>query len=284
MNLRENIILAIEGLTHNKMRALLTMLGIIIGIASVIAIASMGDAMSRSFSESLDKVGGKIIMAYVGQKNPEAMVSTTNSDLITDDMIANFKAHFPNDIKSVGVSVPVGSGTLDDLKHTEVKLTGANADYLSTQNLKIQSGRTLSAEDNTGGRQVILISNTLAQTFFGREDALGESLTVRTKNGNESFRVVGIYADPKSKDFASMMSVSFGRSSVSELFIPTSLAESLSGSNNTGYSTLNIIAYPSADSNALSQSISTWFGTKYYARNPDFTVKTENIDKYANES
>ncbi|MEG2642930.1 MAG: ABC transporter permease, partial [Eubacterium sp.] len=130
MNLRENIILAIEGLTHNKMRALLTMLGIIIGIASVIAIASMGDAMSRSFSESLNKVGGKIIMAYVGQKDPEAMVSTTNSDLITDDMIANFKAHFPNDIKSVGVSVPVGSGTLNDLKHTEVKLTGANEDYL----------------------------------------------------------------------------------------------------------------------------------------------------------
>ncbi|SDX79159.1 ABC transporter permease [Eubacterium barkeri] len=284
MNLRENIILAIEGLTHNKMRALLTMLGIIIGIASVIAIASMGDAMSRSFSESLNKVGGKIIMAYVGQKDPEAMVSTTNSDLITDDMIANFKAHFPNDIKSVGVSVPVGSGTLDDLKHTEVKLTGVNDDYLSTQNLKIQSGRTLSAEDNTGGRRVTLISNTLAQTFFGREDALGESLTVRTKNGNESFRVIGIYTDPKSEDSGSLMSVSFGNSSVPELFIPTSLAENLSGSNNTGYSTLNIIAYPSADSNALSQSISTWFGTKYYASNPDFTVKTENIDKYANES
>ena len=74
MNLRENIGLAINSLKNNKLRSILTMLGIIIGIASVIAIASIGSAISRSLSQSLQDIAGKSIDVSVEARNSEAAI------------------------------------------------------------------------------------------------------------------------------------------------------------------------------------------------------------------
>jgi len=278
MNLRENIILAVEGLQHNKMRALLTMLGIIIGIASVITIASVGSAVSRSFTVSLNKIGGKTIAAYVSQRDVDGNATMSGSDLITEDMVTQFRGRFANEIKSIGISSTVGTGTLDDLQKTQVKISGANGDNLAIQNQNLTAGRNLTSDDIVNERRVTVIPEALSQSYFGRDDAVGETLTLNYKDSVYRLKVVGVYT----KDTSSM-NMNSGGSNNPEIYLPVSLANILSGTTTQGYSSMTIIAYSEVDSDALSKSISSWFDNHYYSNNTDFTVKTENMDKFTGE-
>lgn len=96
--LLENISLAISGLRANKMRALLTMLGIIIGIGSVIGIVMVGDSMTNMMTSSLQEVGANNIQISIQQKASETginySVQTTEQDLISSDMIDQFMTSY----------------------------------------------------------------------------------------------------------------------------------------------------------------------------------------------
>ena len=106
MHLIENITLAVSGLRANKMRALLTMLGIIIGIASVIGIVMVGDSLSNSMSSSLQEMGANNIQIQVQQKASEYgmdyNISLQESDMISDEMLRQFEDRFQEDIKAIG--------------------------------------------------------------------------------------------------------------------------------------------------------------------------------------
>lgn len=284
MNLRENTLLALEGLRQNKMRALLTMLGIIIGIASVIAIASMGAALSRSFTESLNKVGGKMIQAYVDTKDINSAATPAEADLVSDEMVEAFKAHYTDSIKAVGTAISVGGATLDDLQKTQVKVTGANGDQLIVQNIEMRSGRNLTSDDLKGSRRVAVIPDTLSQVYFGTTESIGKAITLKAKNGSDTFRVVGVYKDPKLTADDSPVSISFTSSDKPEVFIPSSLASGLSGSDESRYRAMSIIAFSHVDAAALCEDITDWFSRQYYPASSDFNMHTENIDKYAGET
>ena len=92
MNLMENVRLAVAGLVANKMRALLTMLGIIIGIGSVIAISSVGSAMTNSVSSALETFGITNIEVYVSPRDNARSISMDSDDLMSDDMIEDRKS------------------------------------------------------------------------------------------------------------------------------------------------------------------------------------------------
>lgn len=91
MNLFENISLAVAGLISNKMRALLTMLGIIIGIGSVIAITSVGDAMTGVVSSSMESMGVNNVAIQVTPRDYTSSYTYTEDDLITDEMIEQYQ-------------------------------------------------------------------------------------------------------------------------------------------------------------------------------------------------
>ena len=110
MNLFENIRLALEGLRANKMRALLTMLGIIIGIASVMAISTLGSAMTGSVTKTMDKIGGKNIMVSLSPKNYDTQSTLQEDDLITQDELDAFRNTYADQIKAISFSTGMGSG------------------------------------------------------------------------------------------------------------------------------------------------------------------------------
>ena len=92
MNLFENISLAIAGLVSNKMRALLTMLGIIIGIGSVIAITSVGEHAGM-VSSSMESMGVNNVAIQVTPRDYTSSYTYTEDDLITDEMIERIKTN-----------------------------------------------------------------------------------------------------------------------------------------------------------------------------------------------
>ena len=92
----ENIRMAVEGLRANKIRAFLTMLGIIIGISSVIAIVSVGDALIGSVNDVFSKIGGNNIEVTVTSADADATLEMTDDLRIQDDTIEAFKARYPD--------------------------------------------------------------------------------------------------------------------------------------------------------------------------------------------
>jgi putative ABC transport system permease protein len=277
MNLRENILLAITSLKSNKMRSLLTMLGIIIGIGSVIAISSIGSAVSRSISSALNSMASKSVDVYVTPRDSDNG-SLAAEDMITQDMIAAFSKRFAGKIDDVAYSTSSVSGTVDDLKQTKVALTGANGGYLDYMQLNIVSGHRFTDVESASTRPVAVISKKLALKVFGHQNPIGQPMTVRTDAGSLTCTVVGVYKTG-SKDIVSAMN---GVSSET-VYIPPASANALMRTEDTGYSEIIVTLNQNADTEALSQQIKTWFNRHYYAANSDAKITTMNIEKQANE-
>ena len=265
MNLLENIKLALEGLRANKMRALLTMLGIIIGIASVIAITSLGDAMSNTLNETLSNVGGRNIQLYVMPKDVDGTYSNSDEDNITDEMIERFRQRYGDEIEGLEISNNVGAAkTVDVIPQQEMKITGANHDYFTVENVKIVQGRAISDRDVEGEKNVIVISSIMQKNLYGEgSDPIGKEIKVETTYGTESFYVVGVYQDPMEDATQSAMMVAMGGSGRSTAYIPYTTAKNITNDTTKGYSMIMLMASPNVSSTELATKAAAYFN-KFY--------------------
>ena len=148
MGLLDNIRMAFASLWANKMRAILTMLGIIIGIGSVIAIVTVGDSLTGSISDSMQSLGASNITVSLSQKSSDDSGGAVtmedvsirmfgpsrpaDEDLLTDGMIAEYREAFGDKVAAVSITESLGSGAVTQ-KDTSlnVTITGANLDYLT---------------------------------------------------------------------------------------------------------------------------------------------------------
>ena len=182
MLIGENILLALSGLLANKMRALLTMLGIIIGISSVIAIMSVGNSISSSVTSSMEDMGVNNITLGVSRKSTDDTVTSDgrvfagisrgsemeDGDYITDEMLEEMETAFADSVGSILLSESAGSGTAEDGNLTaNVNITGVNAAYLENEGLTLLAGRTLTGRDQEEGKRIVLISDRAADNLFG---------------------------------------------------------------------------------------------------------------------
>lgn len=210
MLIGENIMLALNGLLANKMRALLTMLGIIIGIGSVIAIMSVGNSISSSVSSSMEGMGVNNITLGVSQKSTSETSTADgrvfmgfsrgstmdDEDYITDEMLDAMKEEFAGSIREILLSESAGSGAAEDGNLTaNVTLTGVNTAYLENEDLTLLAGRTLTETDQTKTKRVVLVSDKLADSLFdGDYDAaVGSEVQVYVSNRYYSYAIVGVY-------------------------------------------------------------------------------------------
>ena len=178
MGLMENVRLAISSLKANKLRALLTMLGIIIGIASVITIVTIGDSLAASINSEMSGFGARNINMYLEQKNlitynenGEEIYSEyeapTEKDFVTDEIISDYKKKFADDLLAVPLSESAGSSTLLNGRiKVDIEVYAVNADYFKGENVKIISGRALTEKDNDELRAVTVVSDSFVDKYF----------------------------------------------------------------------------------------------------------------------
>ena len=151
----DNIRLAFSSLWANKMRALLTMLGIIIGIGSVIAIVTVGDSLSGSLTDSLQGFGINNITVSLQQKSSsdETRGGTTRmfgmsqpgqDDLISDAMLEEFTQAYGDQIYAISLTCSLGSGTVGTGEDTaSVSVSGVNSQYADANQITLSAGRFL---------------------------------------------------------------------------------------------------------------------------------------------
>ena len=277
MGIGESIRVSLEGLRANKMRSLLTMLGIIIGIAAVIGILTVGNGLTGSITGSMSSLGATNITVFLqekaggmgGMETILGVASPEEEDLITDEMLEALRQRYGEAVAGISVSASAGSGVARDGRlYANVSLTGINEEYLAVNNTDLLAGRTIRQEDLDGRRSVCVVSDRLVENLYqGDADAaLGDGVRVELNGEYQSFRIVGIY------EYDASMSISFSAEEdvTTSLYIPITTANHLTGSPE-GYSTVTVQASAGTDSAAMAQSIRE-FLSRYYANNEDYGV------------
>ncbi len=284
MILGENIRLAWEGLKANKMRALLTMLGIIIGIASVIGILTVGSGLSGSVSGSLGSLGATNITILLQERdldNPGMMHfggvnNIAVDDLITTEMVEALVNRFPEEIDGVSLSENAGSGQAKiGRSYANINLTGVNTDYFQVNSVTLLKGRVLFDRDVEGKRNVAVVSHKLVNNLYGGDTAaaLGQELIVYMGQEILAFNIVGVY-----KYEASVMgfSIASEKDLSTPIYIPVSTAKKVAGAEQ-GYSNFTLRASGSTNSIAFADRAEE-FMNRYYAGNPDYQIRAMSME------
>ena len=273
MGLGESVRLALEGLKANKMRAILTMLGIIIGIGAVIGILTVGNGLTGSMSG----LGATNITISLQEKGDRSygfmsMFSTANpddEDLITDEMLEALRVRYGTYITGISLSESAGSGRAKDGRlYANVSLSGVNGEYMDVNNIDLILGRWIRAEDINGRRSVCVVSDKLVNNMFGGNtgSALGSEVRVDLNGDIQIFRIVGVYE----YDASSAFSTASEKDISTSVYLPVSTAKHISGSGD-GYSRLTVQASASVDSAAMAETVRS-FLNRYYKNNDDYTV------------
>lgn len=298
----ENILLALHSFRANKMRALLTMLGIIIGIASVIGIVTIGDALTTSVSAELSSFGTNVISANVREKSTMSRgvgfvvggpgggggmgggvtirsggprTAPQSGDLISNEMIENLKAAYPDRITGVAVTASGGSGKVQEKNdYANVQVTGTNADYEQAGRITIEQGRYITAEDVKDVRSVCVVSDKLVANMFpGGEDPVGQTLKLFKTNSIELYTIVGVYKYETMNFGGADNSSDYDVSTT--FYIPVTTAQI--GQINKNFQNISIICTTDVDVISFSAELTSYF-ENIYSKNETWSVNVSNLE------
>lgn len=285
----ENIKLACSSLLANKMRALLTMLGIIIGIGSVIAIMTVSSSLSNAVSTSFQEMGANNVTVGIKQRSEQSTTSRSGLNfgssnksvsmeeeyLITDDMINSLKSEMKDKIDAIALSETVGSGTAKDgKKYANISLSGINEDYFAGKSVSLLAGRHIKQGDLTGTKNVIMVSDKVVENIFDGDnnEALGKKISISINNIYYSYYIVGVYEYEESS-----FSSSTDEDVTTSAYIPLTTAKKQARSDE-GYSQFTVVTNKSvSDVSDFADSIEAFF-TPYYMANEDYTVTTTTLE------
>lgn len=280
--LYENILLAISGLRANKMRTLLTMLGIIIGIGSVIGIVMVGDSMTNSMTSSLQEMGANTVQISLQQRESENGTSYSvymdEEDYINDEMIEAFLQDYGDVVESVSLQESMGSGRVTEgHRYANVSISGVNSGYQSANHLTMLGGRFIGDKDNKGVKNVAVVSDRLVNNMFGQgQNPLGKEIKVNCGKEQYTFTIIGVYQYEQNAMMAMMGAASSDADITTDLFIPIQTEWKLTGTIE-GYYYINVMTKQGTDSRALAQDFQDYFN-RFYTRNQDFQIMAISLD------
>ena len=191
MNFSQAILEAFESLTSNKLRSGLTVLGIVIGVAAVIAMLAVGTGAQDSITGSISGIGTNLLFVFSGGGRMGG-VSVRNPKPLTIQDAAAMSDPFA--APSVELVAPVlQSSFLISAagQTTTTNVSGVTPDYFSLRNYSVTEGQLITEENLLGRASVALIGPETADTLFGRHDGLiGETLSIE----GQPFRIIGVLA------------------------------------------------------------------------------------------
>lgn len=208
--------MALAALRANKMRSFLTMLGIIIGIGSVIAITSIGDTMRRMFSDIYKDVGVTQGYVYAGYW----LDDVRQSDYFTMEDLENYKEAFGDKIAYQDSSSSINGDIETRLTKKKFLFTGIDYNYIDVQPVTVKYGRYLNEGDVLARKPNCVMEASAAKELYGTEDAVGRTFRIPVYGDMTEFNIVGVYEKEESA-FQKMM-LGTG-DSTGQAFIPWTL-------------------------------------------------------------
>ncbi len=180
--------IALRALARNKMRSVLTMLGIIIGVAAVIAMVGVGQGAQRKVQEQIQSMGTNLLFISSGNVTSGGVRMGVNATktLVEDDMKAILR-----EVPTVAAAAP-GSGTQSQVvyenQNWSTRITGTEPAYVDIRSWPMASGSIFTQDDVNRAADVAVLGDTVKQNLFGTSDPVGQTIRI----GNLPFQVVGV--------------------------------------------------------------------------------------------
>jgi putative ABC transport system permease protein len=209
MNLTESLLTAFDSLMTNKMRAVLTMLGVIIGVAAVIALLSIGNGVSASIEGQIQAIGSNLITIVSDLDNSGGYQALSTEDV---EMLAD--PFYAPAVKAVAAGVQGAQQVLYGGRDTSVTVSGVTANYFGVRNLTLELGDGLMEDDLVTKARVAVLGSNVAQDLFPDDEfPIGKAVKIR----GVQYQVIGVLESKGGAGFTS---------EDDQVFIPLTTAQS----------------------------------------------------------
>ncbi|SHJ86775.1 putative ABC transport system permease protein [Clostridium amylolyticum] len=185
MTLLENFKMALDSIRSNKMRSFLTMLGIIIGISSVITILALGAGGKNTITGEFEKIGASTLSLKIDPQK------ASNSDYFTLEDVRTLTER-GSSIKYVSPGVNKQGNATSQSKAKRAVITGGSVDLKYIQNTEILYGRFFNEREYAEGKPVIVIDEIAAKDLFGYKDVVGKSINLGNRNSSKKVEIIGV--------------------------------------------------------------------------------------------
>ena len=184
---KESFLMAWASLIANKMRSILTMLGIIIGVAAVIALVSIGNGVKQDIQNSISSLGSNLLMVMPGAPRTPGVRPSAGS--MKSLKVSDYEAI--SKLDGVKAASPMTNGSyvvIYQNKNWATSVSGVSYNYLDVNNWSMKSGRFLSEKNVQNRERVAVVGKTVVKNLFGDEDPVGAEIRVK----NIPFRIIGV--------------------------------------------------------------------------------------------
>jgi putative ABC transport system permease protein len=189
MNYSNLFRIAVRALLRNKLRAFLTMLGIIIGVGSVIAMLALGEGSKMSIREEMASMGTNMVMVMPNtQRRGGVNLGSSGSMVLKYSDVVALRSEAPS-LASVSPEIRASGQVIYGNQNTQTTVYGISKEYLTIKKLEISSGRMFTTQETRSMSKVCLLGQTVAEELFG-ENADPIGLSIRIKN--LPFLVIGV--------------------------------------------------------------------------------------------
>jgi putative ABC transport system permease protein len=193
---------AMRGVTANKLRSVLTLLGVTIGVGSVILLLAVGNGSAQTVQSAITSLGTNTLTVRANQTGGGGGAAATTASTsvrtittkVSDQLAASGLGHVKEVVPQASTSLTVSSTSVSS---TGISIIGTTAGYFDVSTAKVASGSAFTAADVTTSAKVAVIGSELATTLFPTSSALGQSISV----AGTPFTVVGILATQSSSGF-----------------------------------------------------------------------------------
>jgi putative ABC transport system permease protein len=261
----ETVGMALSTLRANRLRSLLTMLGIVIGNASVITLVGVGRGAQNLAEGQLSNLGANVLFVVPGNNDTRRQGIEFPKTLVLEDAVA-IAEQVPS-VKRVAPQITLNEVLQVGGLTSSSSVLGVTPDFLPIRQFEMARGRFLSTGDQESARNVVVIGPDLAAKMFPTQEALGRVLRIRDK----AFEVIGVMA-PKG--------AVFGQNQDENAYIPLStMVNQLSGRNRRFGVSLNFISVEARDAdsvNAAAFQITNLLRQRHrILREDDFAVRSQ---------
>lgn len=184
---KESFLMAWASLIANKMRSILTMLGIIIGVAAVIALVSIGNGVKQQVSDSISSLGSNLLMVMPGAPRTPGVRPTASSQRSLKE--GDYKAIAKLD--GVAAASPFTSNSYVAIYQSNnwtTTVSGVSPSLQTINNLTMKDGRFITEKNVQNRERVAVVGSTIVKNLFGNEDPVGKDIRVK----NIPFKIIGV--------------------------------------------------------------------------------------------
>ncbi len=211
--------LAVLSLARNKLRASLTVLGILIGVAAVVAMTAIGEGAKESIEKQMTAVGVNLIWVWPGASVSSGVRGDSGARAALTEDDARAIAREVTAVLAVAPTLGTSAQVVYGARNVATRITGTTPDYLAARDWPVARGRAFIDTDLRSAAKVCLIGETVRQSLFGRADPVGQTIRI----GKLPCQVIGLLA-PKGQG-------SFGQDYDDTIIMPiTSVRARLRGS------------------------------------------------------